>query len=88
MVKKDVVVMNEEGLHARPCRMIVDLAATFKANIKFVKEGYEVNAKSILGVLSLAARKGSVVTIIAEGVDEKEAVESIAKLFESKFDEE
>lgn len=88
MVKKDVVVTNEQGLHARPCRMISQLAMNFQSNIKLVRDGYEVNAKSIMGILSMAAAKGSVITIIAEGIDEKKAVDEISKLFETKFDEE
>lgn len=88
MIKKDVVVLNEQGLHARPCRMISQTAMGFKCDIKLVKDGYEVNAKSIMGILSMAASKGSVITIIADGIDEKKAVEEISRLFETKFDEE
>lgn len=88
MIKKDVVVINEQGLHARPCRMISQAAMGFQCDIKLIKDGYEVNAKSIMGILSMAAARGSVITIVADGVDEKEAVEEISRLFETKFDEE
>ncbi|MCX7905496.1 MAG: HPr family phosphocarrier protein [Elusimicrobiales bacterium] len=88
MIRRDVIVKNEQGLHARPCRIISQVAMNFQSEIKLIKDGYEVNAKSIMGILSMAASKGSVITIIANGSDEREAVEEIANLFETKFDEE
>lgn len=88
MIKKDIKVINEQGLHARPCGMLSNTAMKFESEIKIIKEGYEVNAKSVMGLLTLAASKGSVITVIANGRDEKEAIDEIEKLFESKFDEE
>lgn len=88
MIRRDVKVINEQGLHARPCRIISQVAMNYKSEIKLIKDGYEVNAKSIMGILSMAAPKGSNITIVANGVDEKEAVEELVNLFENKFDEE
>ncbi|HOJ87102.1 MAG: HPr family phosphocarrier protein [Elusimicrobiales bacterium] len=88
MIKKEITVKNEQGLHARPCGMLSNTAMRFESEIKIIKEGYEVNAKSVMGLLTLAASKGSKITLIAVGRDEEKAVEEIEKLFESKFDEE
>ncbi|MGC8866729.1 MAG: HPr family phosphocarrier protein [Elusimicrobiales bacterium] len=88
MIRKTVKVINEQGLHARPCRMISQLAMSYQCDIKLIKDGYEVNAKSIMGILSMAAPKDSIITIVADGIDEKKAVEEISHLFETKFDEE
>ncbi len=88
MIKKELIVTNEQGLHARPCGMITTVAMKYESNIKIVKDGYEVNGKSIMGLLALAAGKGSKLILIVDGKDEEEAVREIEKLFESKFDEE
>ncbi len=88
MIKKDVKVGNEQGLHARPCRMISQIAMSYQCDIKLIKDGYEVNAKSIMGLLSLAAPQGAIITIVANGVDEEKAVEELVHLFETNFDEE
>lgn len=88
MIKKEIEIKNEQGIHARPAGMISNLAMKFKSDIKLVKDGYEVNAKSIMGLLTLAAGKGSKLIIIAEGPDEQLAVEEMEKLFNSKFEEE
>jgi len=88
MIRKEIVVINEQGLHARPCGMLSNLAMRFESEIKIIKDGYEVNAKSVMGLLTLAASKGSKIILIASGKDEKEATWEIEKLFESKFDEE
>ena len=88
MVERKVEVINKLGLHARPAAMLVQKATKFKSEIKLQKDDLEVNAKSILSVMALAAEMGSFVTIIAEGEDETVAVEVLAKLFEEKFGEE
>ncbi|MFQ6033004.1 MAG: HPr family phosphocarrier protein [Candidatus Zixiibacteriota bacterium] len=88
MVERKVEVTNRLGLHARPAALLVQKAAGFKSEIKLQKEDLEINAKSILSVMALAAEVGSFVVIKAEGEDEAEAVEELAKLFEEKFGEE
>ena len=88
MVERQVEVINKLGLHARPAAMLVQKAFKFKSEIKLQKDDLEVNAKSILSVMALAAEMGSFVIIKAEGEDEALAVEKLAKLFEEKFGEE
>ena len=87
MVEKKIQISNRLGLHVRPAAMVVQLANKFKSEIKLEKEGVEVNAKSIMGVMMLAAEKGSLILIKADGEDEKEAVEKLEELFASKFGE-
>ena len=88
MVEKEIEVINKLGLHARPAAMLVQKASKFKSEIKLQKEDIEVNAKSILSVMMLAAEMGSFLIIKAQGEDEEQAMEAIAKLFEDKFGEE
>ena len=88
MVERKVEVTNRLGLHARPAAMLVQKANKFKSEIKLQKDDLEVNAKSILSVMALAAEVGSLVIIKAEGEDEVMALEELTKLFEEKFGEE
>ncbi len=88
VVKKQITVTNRLGLHARPAAQIVQKASQFKSEIKLSKDGLEVNAKSIMGVMMLAAEMGSSVVILAEGPDEEAAAEAIAGVFAGKFGEE
>jgi phosphotransferase system HPr (HPr) family protein len=88
LVERKVEVTNKLGLHARPAALLVQKAAKFKSEIKLQKDNLEVNAKSILSVMALAAEVGSFVIIRAEGEDEAKALEELAKLFEEKFGEE
>jgi len=88
VVEKEVEVVNKLGLHARPAMMLVKTASQFQSEIKIIKDNMNVNAKSIMGVLVLAAEKGSKLKIVAEGPDEEEAVEALAKLFAEGFGEE
>lgn len=87
MIKKDITITNELGIHARPAGMIANTSSRFACDIKLVKEGMEVNAKSIMGIMTLAAGRGSVIEVTAKGKDEAEAVAAIADLFARKFDE-
>ena len=87
MVAKEVVVNNQVGLHARPATFFIQKANEFKSSIWVEREERRVNAKSLLGVLSLGIVKGTAVTLIAEGVDESAAVATLAELVESNFDE-
>jgi len=89
MFKKKAEIMNSLGIHARPASMLVKLAAAFDSKVELEKNGVKVNAKSIMGVLMLVSEQGDKVTVIAEGQDEKEAVEALVELIEKrKFDEE
>jgi len=88
LIEKKIQVVNRLGLHARPAAMVVQKASRFKSEIRLVKDEFEVNAKSIMSVMMLAAEKGSFIIIKAWGEDESVAVEEIAKLFEGKFGEE
>ncbi|MBI3039299.1 HPr family phosphocarrier protein [bacterium] len=88
MKRKEVEIQNKYGLHARPASLLVKMASSFECNIQLVKEDLEVNAKSILGVMMLAAGPGNKITIVADGADEEQAVDSMAALIESRFGEE
>lgn len=88
MTEKEVVIKNKFGLHARPASMFVQAAAKFKSSIKIRKDGQEVDGKSIMGIMTLAASAGSSIKLIAEGPDEQEALNALSALFESGFGEE
>ena len=88
MKRKEVEIKNKLGLHARPASMVVKLAGKYQSEIQLVKEDTEINAKSILGVMMLAAGPGQKVTITADGEDEEEAVQALGELIESGFGEE
>ena len=87
MITKEVEIVNKKGLHARAASKLVQLANKYKAMIQLARDGQVSDAKSILGVLVLAAHQGSFITIKAEGEDEQEAIESIVDLIGRKFDE-
>jgi len=88
MIEKEVRILNKLGLHARPAAQLVQRASKFESEIKLKREHLEVNAKSIMGVMMLAAEMGSIIIITADGPDEKKAVEAIVQVFQSKFGEE
>lgn len=87
-MKKEVTILNKTGLHARPAALFVHEASKYKCDVKVEKDGRAINAKSIMGVLSLGVGQGTKVNIITDGVDEKEAMDALVKLVESKFGEE
>ncbi len=87
MFSKEVVVQNQIGLHARPATFFIQRANEFKASIWVEKEERKVNAKSLLGVLSLGITKGTTISIISDGSDEEEAVNTLVGLIESNFAE-
>ena len=87
MYVKDVTVENQVGLHARPATFFIQKANEFKSSIWVEKDERRVNAKSLLGVLSLGIVGGTEIRIIADGVDEENAVDSLVKLIESGFNE-
>lgn len=88
MTEKEFTISNKLGMHARPAGLLVKEAGRFKSKISISKDGLEINGKSIMGVMLLAAECGSKIRVRAEGPDEKEAVEAIGQLFVRKFDEE
>ena len=87
MVSKEVVISNQVGLHARPPTFFIQKANEFKSSIWVEKEDRRVNAKSLLGVLSLGIVKGTAITLIADGTDEEEAISTLAELIDSDFTE-
>ena len=87
MFMKETVVNNQVGLHARPATFFIQKANEFKSSIWVEKEERRVNAKSLLGVLSLGIVKGTSVKLIADGADEEEAIETLSDLIASDFTE-
>lgn len=87
MVEREVTVVNRLGLHARAAARFVHLASRFSARIRVARHGREMDGKSIMGLLLLAAARGSVVLISAEGTDEQDAIEALAALVQSGFGE-
>lgn len=85
MFLKEIVVQNQVGLHARPATFFIQKANEYKSNIWIEKDERRVNAKSLLGVLSLGITKGINITIMAEGSDEEEAVNNLVSLISSNF---
>lgn len=87
MTEKTLTVKNRAGIHARPAALIAQTANKFSCEITLEKDSNAVNAKSIMGVITMAAGYNTVLTLKADGADEKEAVDAITQLFESKFEE-
>ncbi|MGA7159923.1 MAG: HPr family phosphocarrier protein [Bacteroidota bacterium] len=87
MIEKDIVIKNRAGLHTRPAATLVKMAAKFKSEFFIIKDGVEINGKSIIGVMTLAAEQGSGLLLRFEGEDEKDACDAIVGLFERGFDE-
>ncbi|MCZ7604312.1 MAG: HPr family phosphocarrier protein [Melioribacteraceae bacterium] len=87
MIEKEVKIINNAGLHTRPAATIVKLAAQFKSEFFINKDGLHINGKSIIGVMTLAAEKGSSLILTFEGPDEEEASKEILAYFERGFDE-
>ncbi len=87
MLSKTIVVQNQVGLHARPATFFIQKSNEFKSSIWIVKQERKVNAKSLLGVLSLGITKGTEIEIIADGEDEEEAISALEALIESNFND-
>jgi phosphocarrier protein HPr len=87
VIERVLEIRNKLGLHARAAAKLVHTAARFKADVKVRKGDEEVDGKSILGILLLAAGRGSTVVLKADGADERDALDAIEKLIEDKFDE-
>ena len=87
MIEKTVKIINKAGLHTRPAATIVKLAAKFKCDFYLTKDGMNINGKSIIGVMTLAAEMGSEITLTFDGEDEEKAAEEIVDFFNRGFDE-
>lgn len=87
MTEREFVITNKLGMHARPAALFVHESTRFKSTIMVSKDGLEINGKSVMGLMLLAAESGSKLKVRADGADEKQALEALAKLFERKFDE-
>ena len=88
MKQEVVTIKNRAGVHARPAALIVQAANQFKAKISLIKDGSQINAKSIMGVITLGAAYNTKLTVLTEGEDEEDALAAIVKLFENRFEEE
>ncbi len=88
MIKKTLTIKNKLGLHARAAVKFVNLANRFSSSVKVIKDGNEIDGKSVLGILTLAAVKGTKITLKVSGEDEKLALENLTGLVENKFQEE
>jgi phosphocarrier protein len=87
MKKKIIVVLNKMGLHARPAAMLVQITNEYQSTVKILKDGFEVDAKSIMDIITLAAGQRSKLNFLADGPDENEVLVAIENLFKSKFGE-
>jgi phosphocarrier protein len=87
MIEREVTIRNRAGLHTRPAATLVKLAAKFNSDFVISKDGFEINGKSIIGVMTLAAEQGSTLLLKFSGSDEAEAMKAILELFERGFDE-
>jgi phosphocarrier protein HPr len=87
MISKDFTINNKLGLHARPSAQLTQIAGRYASEVFIARNGRRVNAKSIMGVMMLAAGPGSTVTVDAEGPDEQQAIDAIGLLIESGFGE-
>ncbi len=87
MVEKEVVIKNKAGMHTRPASLLVKLASKFKSDFYIIKHGFQINGKSIIGVMSLAAEYGSKVTLRFDGPDEQQASKDIINFFDDGFGE-
>jgi phosphocarrier protein HPr len=85
MIEEVLKIINRHGLHARPAAQFVKIAGKFKSDIKVIKDGLEVNGKSIMGIMMLAAEPGSEIVVLIEGEDEQEAFDALKELISQKF---
>jgi phosphocarrier protein len=88
MTEATITISNRAGIHARPAALVVQATKDFRSSIFFEKGTDRINAKSIMGIITLGAAYGTELKIIAEGEDEQDAVKNLVRLFESKFEEE
>lgn len=88
MIKQEVEIVNKLGLHARAAAKFVTTASQFKSDIQLSNKGHQVNGKSIMGVMMLAAARGTLLELIIEGEDEQQACNALVELINNRFDEE
>jgi len=88
MIEREVTVRNRAGLHTRPASMLVRTASQFESEVFLRRDNYEINGKSVIGVMTLAAEQGATLELLVEGEDEEAAADAIAELFEDGFGEE
>jgi phosphocarrier protein len=88
MIEREVTVRNRAGIHTRPASMIVRTASKFDADVFLQRDNYEINGKSVIGVMTLAAEQGATLTLVVEGRDEEEAADALEELFDDGFGEE
>ncbi|MDR1418089.1 MAG: HPr family phosphocarrier protein [Endomicrobium sp.] len=87
MKEKIIIVSNKMGLHARPAAMLVQTTSKYKSSVKIIKDDFDIDAKSIMGIMTLAAGQGSELKFVAEGPDENEVLAELENLFKSNFSE-
>lgn len=87
MLSENVEIINKLGLHARAAAKLVKVASAFEASIDIERDGHKVNAKSIMGVMMLAASQGTMLTVSIEGDDEVDAMDAVLDLINNRFDE-
>jgi phosphocarrier protein HPr len=88
MITRTVTIKNRAGLHTRPAASLVKTAARFQSEFTIIKDEFEINGKSIIGVMTLAAEQGSTLELRFDGPDEEDAANAVADLFDRGFDEE
>lgn len=88
MLQKEFLIINKLGLHARASALFVKTSSRFSSNVKLARDGVEVNGKSIMGIMMLAASKGSSVSLTVDGADETDAIKTIGELITNGFGEE
>lgn len=87
MAVKEFTIKNRLGIHARPAAKFAKTANAFESTIRVLKDGLEINGKSIMGIMMLAAAEGNIIRVEAEGSDENEAIRALGKLIDSRFEE-
>jgi len=87
MIEKEVIIKNKAGMHTRPASLLVKLASKFKSDFYIIKKGFQINGKSIIGVMSLAAEFGSKLVLRFDGTDEDRASKEITNFFDEGFGE-
>ncbi|MCP3962108.1 MAG: HPr family phosphocarrier protein [bacterium] len=87
MIERDLEILNRLGLHARAAAKLVHTAGRFGCDVRLIKDGEAVDAKSILGLMAIGAAQGTKVSVICEGADEGEAIEAVSTLIRNRFDE-
>lgn len=88
MITRTITIKNRAGLHTRPAASLVKTAARYKSEFTIIKDQFEINGKSIIGVMTLAAEQGSNLELRFDGPDEEQAADAVVELFERGFDEE